>query len=141
MASNPKIVFEASILTDKAFWAKALGGVALVATALGFHPEWLSAANQAEIAGGVAMLAALGFQLWGGQGPVSLTGPISTPDPTPLSPGTHTVTVAAPPAPVPPPTAAVTVTRAPTVLPTSIINPPMPLGAAVPPPPAQGPAA
>ncbi len=114
MAANPKIILmsEASILTDKAFWAKALGGLALITTAFGLHPSWLSLESQAEIAGGVAMLAALGFQLFGGQGPVSLTAPLSTPDPVTLPAGTHTVTVAAPPTPPLPTPVSVVTTRA-----------------------------
>lgn len=136
--ANTKIMLmaQSSILTDKAFYAKALGGVALIVTAFGLHPAWLSLESQAEIAGGIAMLAALGFQLFGGQGPVSLTAPLSTPDPVVLPSGTHTVTVAAPPPPLPPPPPVAVVTTHPAGAPVVVQDMPPPVvpPLAVPPP-------
>ena len=46
---------------------------------------------------GLAMLAAVGFQIFGDKNPVSLTGPVSPPAAIPLTQGmVHTITIPAP---------------------------------------------
>jgi hypothetical protein len=122
---NPQISYVASFVTDKAFWAKVVGGVLLGLTAYGVKVPAIDAATQAEIVGFLTFAASFALQLWGGQGPIALTAPVSTPANQTLPPGVHTVTVTPPPVPVPPTTVTVASRPLPAPAPPPPATPPL----------------
>lgn len=123
--NNPKLVFVASLFTSKIFWSQVIALAAMIATASGAHPQWASEASQAELVGLVDMIATTVFRLWGTNGPVSLSAPLSTPPAQDVSVGVHAVQVA-------PGGATATVTTMPVG--TSTISVPAAAVAPVPPP-------
>jgi hypothetical protein len=129
-----QLTFVSSLFTSKIFWAQIVSLAALVLSASGVHV--IDAPGvQEQLIGGLDMLATIMLRLWFPTGPVSLTGPLSTPAaqnipagasvvsvPAPkdavqvaavqaLPVGSHTVDVAPPPPSIPPPVS-VTVTPA-----------------------------
>jgi len=136
MQSNPQLVYVSSLFTSKIFWTQVLAGAGMLATALGLHPAWLSADNQAELVGTLTMVATVAFRLFAASGPVSVTAPLSTPANQELGVGEHTITVAPPPPPVAPPAAVSVVSRA---LPVPPLPAPPPPPVIQPAPPAQAP--
>ena len=131
MTPNPKIIFVQSLLTSRIFWAQVISLIAMIATTCGLHPQLLSEENQAELVGLIDMIATTVFRLWGVNGPVSLTAPITVPAPQdlPMS-GTSTVTVHPQAVPVTPPPPSVTVTPHPP----AVVQAPLPAFVPAPPP-------
>jgi hypothetical protein len=86
-----------SLFTSKIFLAQVVTLVAMVATMAGYHPAWATEANQAELVSMIDLVATTAFRMFGVNGPVSLTAPISTPAPQDLLPGSQAVEVKADP--------------------------------------------
>jgi hypothetical protein len=131
-----KLQFVSSLLTSKIFWAQVVTVIALILSASGVH-VLDDPAVQAQLIAAIDAIVTIVLRLYS-SGPVSLTGPISTPpsqdvpvgasvvavpapkDPTqitavvPLDAGTHTVDVVAHP------------TAGPVAVPATVIVTPVP---------------
>lgn len=90
--AEAKLTFVTNIVTSKTFWAQVVTIIALGASAAGY--KVLDAPGvQEQLIGALDAVATVILRLWFPSGPVSLTGPLTSPAPKDVPPGTSIVVV------------------------------------------------
>jgi len=90
--ADAKLTFVTNIITSKIFWVQVVTLVAMVASAAGY--KVLDAPGvQEQLVGALDAFATIILRLWFPSGPVSITGPLTSPTPKDVPPGTSIVVV------------------------------------------------
>ncbi len=95
MTAPAQVAFVKSLFASRIFWTQAVAFAAIVASAAGYHI--IDAPGvQEQLVGALDALFTIYFRLNGPNGPVSLTGPVSVPDPVDIHAGSSVVSVPTP---------------------------------------------
>lgn len=95
MTAPAKLQFVSNLATSKIFWAQIVTIAAIVLSACGVH-VLDDPATQTQLIAAIDAVVTIGFRLGSNNGPVSLTGPMTTPPTQDVPTGASVVSVPAP---------------------------------------------